>query len=393
MKVTSVEIFDIHIDNWPQWHPVVVRVNTDEGISGLGEVGLAIGTGHSAGVGMAKDIAEQFMLGVDPFNTEKLWDDMFRHTFWAQGGGPVVYGGMSAMDIALWDIKGKALGLPLYKLLGGKTNLRLRTYASQIQFGWNPKKREVLTRPEEYAEVTRQVMAEGYDCVKIDPVIFDLEGNRAAWNLTNIFSQDRLALFRERIAAVREAGGPDLDIIVEMHSLLSTTTAIQLADVFEEFDCFFYEEPVNYLNEKLHSMVAHNVRTPTAAGEHLYTRWGYREYFENQSLAVIQPDLALVGGISEGKKICDYAHIYDITVQCHVCGSPVAIAAALHLETAIPNFIIHEHHTNAIKEANIAICQQNYQPAGGFYEVPESPGLGVDLNDDFVKRSPHIVVK
>jgi L-alanine-DL-glutamate epimerase-like enolase superfamily enzyme len=392
MKVTSVEIFDIHIDNWPLWHPVIVRVNTDEGISGLGEVGLAYGTGHSAGVGMAKNVAETFMLGVDPFNTEKLWDDMFRHTFWAQGGGPVVFGGMSAMDMALWDIKGKALGLPVYKLLGGKTNPRLRTYASQIQFGWNPKQREVLTRPEEYAEVTRQVMAEGYDCVKIDPVIFDPQGNRATWNLTNIFSRDRLDLFRERIAAVREAGGPGLDIILEMHSFLSVTTAIQLADVWDEFDCFYYEEPVNYLNEKLHTMVARNVRIPTAAGERIYTRWGYRQYFENQSLAVIQPDLALVGGISEGKKICDYAHIYDITVQCHICGSPVATAAALHMETAIPNFLIHEHHTNAIKEGNIAICQQNYQPVNGWYEAPDLPGLGIDLNDDFVNRSPRIVV-
>ena len=392
MKVDAIEIFDLHFEGWPYWHPVIVRLHTDEGLTGLGEVGLAYGSGHSAGVGMARNMGQEFVLGADPFKTEKLWDHIFRHSFWAQGGGPVVFGGMSAMDMALWDIKGKALGVPVYQLLGGKTNDHLRTYASQIQFGWNPDERLALTTPEQYAEVARQVVAEGYDCVKIDPVMFDREGNRGGWNLTNILPPDRVRLLRDRVAAVREAVGPDVDLILELHSYLSPTTAIQLADVWAEFNCFFYEEPVNYMNVALHEQVARNVRVPTAAGERIYTRWGYREYFEKQALAVIQPDLALVGGITEGKKICDYAHVYDITVQCHVCGSPVATAAALQMEAAIPNFLIHEHHTNNIKTRNIAICQQNYQPERGRYAVPDLPGLGIELNDDLVKRSPCIVL-
>jgi galactonate dehydratase len=393
MRIDSIEIFDLHFDDWATWHPVIVRLHTDEGITGLGEVGLAYGTGHSAAAGMARNLAQQFILGADPFKTEALWDDMFRHTFWAQGGGPVVFGGMSGMDMAMWDIKAKALGVPLYQLLGGKTNDNLRTYASQIQFGWDPKVRHALTTPEEYAAAAQVAVAAGYDCVKIDPVMFDLEGNRGAWNTTNIISGERLRLLRSRVAAVRDAVGPDVDIILEMHSFLSTTTARQLADLWDDLNCFYYEEPVNYLNADLHAQVARNVRIPTAAGERIYTRWGYREYFEKQALAVIQPDLALVGGVSEGKKICDYAHVYDITVQCHVCGSPVATAAALQMEAAIPNFLIHEHHTWAIKVDNIAICQQNYQPVNGRFQVPDLPGLGVDLNDDFVMRSPHIVVK
>ncbi len=121
MKVTSVEIFDLDTSQ-PAWHPVVVRVNTDEGVSGVGEVGLAYGTGHSAGAAMAKNLAEQLVIGADPFKTERLWDAMFRQTFWGSAGGPVVYGGISAIDTALWDIKGKALGVPVYQLLGGKTN-------------------------------------------------------------------------------------------------------------------------------------------------------------------------------------------------------------------------------------------------------------------------------
>jgi L-alanine-DL-glutamate epimerase-like enolase superfamily enzyme len=130
-----------------------------------------------------------------------------------------------------------------------------------------------------------------------------------------------------------------------------------------------------------------------AAGERLYTRWGYREYFENQSLAMIQPDLCLVGGITEGKKICDYAHIYDITVQMHVCGSPITTAAALQLEAVIPNFQIHEHHVRALKSSNRILCVQDYQPVNGQYEIPGLPGLGLDLNEKVVSRSPCIIVK
>ncbi len=391
MKVTSVEIFDLETSQ-PNWHPVVVRVNTDEGISGVGEVGLAYGTGHSAGAAMAKNLAEQLVIGADPLKTERLWDAMFRQTFWGSAGGPVVYGGISAIDTALWDIKGKALGVPVYQLLGGKTNERLRTYASQIQFGWRHDTRLSLTKPEEYAEEARRAVAEGYDAVKVDPVIFDSAGNRIP-NLSGPLSARQAAEFRDRIGAIREAVGPSVDIIVELHSLPSATIAIQLAQLWEAFGCFFYEEPVHYMNSDLHDLVARSIKIPTAAGERLYTRWGFRPYFEKQALSVIQPDLGLVGGITEGKKICDYAHVYDVTVQAHVCGSPVATAAALQLEAAIPNFLIHEHHTNALKPWNVELCTIDFQPRGGYFDVPDGPGLGIELDDEVVMRSPRLVVQ
>ena len=130
MKVTSVEVFDLEIEGAPAWHPIVIRANTDEGVSGVGEVGLAYGIGHSAGAGMVKNLAEAFVIGADPFRIEKLWERMFQSSFWATGGGPVVFGGMSAIDIEMWDINGKALGLPVYELLGGEAGgsrgLRLR---------------------------------------------------------------------------------------------------------------------------------------------------------------------------------------------------------------------------------------------------------------------------
>src|SRR4030042_1947401 len=126
MKVTSIEIWDVDCPSLPWHHPIIIRLNTDEGISGLGEVGLAYGTGHSGGAGYVRNLTENFLIGADPMKTEKLWDTMFRKTFWAQGGGPVVFGAMSAIDIACWDIKGKAFGQPVYQLLGGKCSDSLR---------------------------------------------------------------------------------------------------------------------------------------------------------------------------------------------------------------------------------------------------------------------------
>jgi galactonate dehydratase len=390
MKVTRVEIFDI-VCELPAWHPVIVRVHTDEGISGLGEAGMAYGTGHSAAVGMIKNLAEQFLIGADPFKSEQIWERMFRNSFWGLGGGPVVFGGMSAIDIALWDIKGKALGVPVYQLMGGKTNDHLRTYASQIQFGWGAQ-RMSLSRPEEYAEAARAAVADGYDCVKLDPLMFDTDGKRIEKHMQALLTPQQVTEYRRRVKAVRDAIGPAVDLILDLHAYLSPATMGQLSEAWADLNCLFYEEPTNYLNPGAQQLATRSVKTPMAAGERIYTRWGFRKYFAQQSLAVIQPDLGLVGGLTEGKKICDLAHIDDVTVQCHVCGSPVATAAALQLEAVIPNFLIHEHHTNAIKSFNRMLCLQDYQPTHGRFAVPDAPGLGIELNDDVVKASPCVTV-
>lgn len=263
-------------------------------------------------------------------------------------------------------------------MLGGKTNDELRTYASQIQFGWD-EQIKACAKPEEY------------DCVKVDPIVFDENGERG-WNLKKILGNKQITLFYNRVKAIREAVGPDVDIIIELHSFLNASSAIQLGRVLEEFNCFYYEEPTNYLNVDLQAKISQSVAIPMAAGERLYTRWGYRQYFEKQVIDVIQPDLCLVGGISEGKKICDYAAVYDITVQVHCCGGPITTAAALQLEAVIPNFQIHEHHTYAIKQGNRELCVQDYQPKNGKYYTPELPGLGLELNEAVVSKSPCISI-
>lgn len=391
MKINRVEIFDIHCPKRTMWNPVFVRIHTDEGISGVGEAGLAYDLGHSAAAHMVKEIAEAMLIGFNPMNTELLWSRMLRESFWGLGGGPVLYAAMSAIDTALWDIKGKTFGVPVYQLLGGKTNGKLRTYASQLQFDWD-KEITKLTHPEQYAEAALKAVAQGYDAVKVDPIVYDADGN-GSYDRTKLFTKPQMRLFGDRLRAIRTAVGPDVDIIFESHSLMGAASAIQMGDVVEEVGCMMYEEPVNYLNSAVHKKVADNVRVPIAGGERLYHRWDVRPYFEDQSIDVLQPDVGLCGGFTETKKVCDYADVYDIRVQAHVCGGPVATAASLHLETAIPNFLIHEHHTYAIKDWNRELCIQDPQPVNGFFEVSEEPGIGIELNDELVYRSPNMEVK
>jgi galactonate dehydratase len=391
MKINRVEIFDIHCPKRTVWNPVFIRIHTDEGISGVGEAGLAYDLGHSAAAHMIKEIAEAMLIGWDPMNTEALWTRMLRESFWGLGGGPIIYSAMSAIDTALWDIRGKALGVPVYQLLGGKTNGKLRTYASQLQFDWD-KEVTKLNHPVDYGKAAEKAVAEGYDAVKVDPIVYDKNGE-GHFDRTKLFSQPELRLFKARLQAIRDAVGDDVDIIFECHSLPGAATAIQLGEMVEDIGCLFYEEPVNYLNSKLHDKVAKRVNVPIAGGERLYNRWGVRPYLEDQSLDVLQPDIGLCGGFTEAKKVCDYADVYDVRIQAHVCGGPVATAASLHLETAIPNFLIHEHHTYAIKDWNRELCIQDPQPVNGFFEVTEVPGIGIDLNDEVVYRSPHMEVK
>lgn len=391
MRIVSIDAMQVPSGNADPsrggWNPVVIRINTDEGISGFGEVGLAYGKAWRGGLGMVQDFAEQ-IIGMDPMCQEKIWETLFRDTFWGMGGGTAVNAAISAIDIALMDIRGKAMGVPIYQLLGGKTNEDLRVYASQLQFNWGEHiEKSRLVEPEEYAEVTRKAMAEGYDCVKVDPVIFsDKPVGGTPWKLSGPLSNKTLTLIHDRIAAVREAGGENLDIIVEMHSLTDTVSAIQVAHVLEELRIFYYEEPIHPLNPRSFAELKRVTSIPLASGERIYTRQGYRPFFEERLLDVIQPDLCLCGGLSEAKKLCDMAWLYDAAVQIHVCGSPISKAAALQIEAAIPNFLIHEHHQRALNPASRATCVYDYQPVNGRYQVPDLPGLGQELTPETIQN-------
>lgn len=393
MKITSIDVLkckgkcSVETD---VFYTINVRVNTDEGISGFGEAGVSYGVGADAAFGMCRDMAE-VILGMDPIDNEAIWDKMHRKTFWGMGGGTIVFAGMSAIDIAVWDIKGKALGVPVYKLLGGKTNGRLRAYASQIQFDWCGRSRAMLT-PEDYRTATRHAMEAGFDCVKVDPLLWSIRGGFQDWNTRGILTNEQIRTAFDRVAAVREVGGDNLDIIIELHAYTDTNTSVQLAKALEPLGIFYYEEPTQPLNPKLFNTISSKTNIPLASGERIFSRWGFRPFFENRSLSIIQPDVCNTGGITEAKKICDMAHVYDIGVQMHICGGPISTAATLQIEAAIPNFVIHEHHQGAIIPENIALCKYDYQPTNGYFEVPELPGIGQELTDEAIAAAEMITV-
>ncbi|KUO73911.1 MAG: hypothetical protein APF77_15580 [Clostridia bacterium BRH_c25] len=394
MKITSVDILSLHPRNDPMPRPVVCRINTDEGIFGYGEAAIAYGKGSPAAAGMVKDLASM-IIGMDPLDNEVIWDKMYKSTFWGQNGGPIVFAGIAAIDIALWDIKGKYFNVPVYKLLGGKKREKLRTYASQLQFGWGPEMTPLTPQiaTADYAKVAQKAVADGYDAIKMDFFTFKKDGTAfTSDETTGCLPPERIELLQERICAVREAIGSKVDIIIENHSNTDAVSSVQIGRMAEKYNIFYFEEP-NTPTPKLAKEICDRISMPLASGERIYTRWQYAPYFENSSLQVIQPDIGNCGGITEVKKICDMAYTYDVSVQLHVCSSPILLAASLQLEAVIPNFVIHEHHIVNIDPTNTELCIHDYQPKGGYYEIPELPGIGNELSEYALSRADIVTVK
>lgn len=393
MKITKVDVFleKAPVEH-PGWRPILCRIYTDEGIYGDGEAALAYGIAAPAAFGMIRDLAT-LIIGMDPLDNEVIWDKLYKCTFWGQNGGPVVFAGISALGIALWDIKGKYFNVPIYKLLGGKRREKLRTYASQLTYGWGPGTNHKCCKPEEYAENCRIAVAQGYDCVKLDFFNYDVDGT--VWNgpgnaergesmagevQARLLSPYYVKVVEDRVRACREAIGPAVDIIVENHSFPDANSAIQLGRALEKYNIFYFEEP-NTSSPKTAKFISDKLNIPLSHGERIYSRWQYAPYFENQSVQVIQPDLGNCGGITEGKKICDMAYTYDVNVQAHVCASPLSTSAALQLEAVIPNFVIHEHHQINLEEFNKRLCTVDWQPVNGSFMVPEGPGLACEISE------------
>lgn len=385
MKITKVDVFYVNDKSNPTIHPVLCRVYTDEGIYGDGEAAMSYGVGAYAAYGMVKDLAN-LVIGMDPLNNEEIWNKMYRTTFWGQNGGGVFTAGMSAIDIALWDIKGKYFNVPIYTLLGGKLNDNLRTYASQLQFGWRKTMGAIFT-VDEYADAARRAVEEGYDAIKVDFFTFRDKPGTGGFSdkeRTCMVSPKNLRLVEDRVRATREAVGPDVDIIMENHSFLDVNTAIQVASAVEKYGIFYFEEP-NTPDSQTAKRLAEKINIPLASGERIYTRWQYAKFFQDNTLQIAQPDMGTCGGFTEVKKICDMAYVYDVAIQVHGCGSPISTAASLQMEAAIPNFIIHEHHQCNLGDFNIKLCKYDYQPEKGRFKVPDLPGLGQELSDFVLK--------
>ena len=381
MKITKIEILKVKTTR-PTWRPVFCRVYTDEGIYGDGEAALCYGRAAEAGFAALKEFAS-LIIGMDPLKNEVIWEKLYKTTFWGQNGGPVVFAAIGALDIALWDIKGKYYNAPIHELLGGARRTSLRAYASQLQNGWEygEDNYRFQFRPEDFADAAKKAVAEGYDAVKYDFFEKTPEEKDFTQEDRHCFvTPKHLHILEERLAAVREAVGPDVDVIAEAHSRMDAPGAIRYAKILEKYDVMFFEEP-DTPTPYMTKYIADQVNIPIAGGERVYGRWQFVPYFEDRSLQLIQPDLGNCGGFTEVKKICDMAHAYDVGVQCHICASPLSTTAALHLEAVIPNFVIHEHHIVNRITYNMGLTTVNDQPEDGSFKLPEGPGLGNEISE------------
>ena len=346
MKITSVDVIALKPTEAGHVKPVVCRINTDEGIYGLGEIGTAIMTGAEASFDYLKELAT-IIIGMDPLYHEVIWEKLYKGTMWAQGNGAIVFSAISAIDTALWDLKGKYYNCPVYELLGGKQREKLRCYASHFEYGWNVSTFSPMGGTEAYRDTCLQIQSEGYTAVKGNFLLGDRQGDRRHFlEFTGALSAEVLKTAEERVAVCREVCGEDLDIIIENNAITDANSAIQYGKRLEPYGILFYEEPATPLNADMFRKVAEHVNIPLATGERSYTRYGFLPLFQNRSISVAQPDLGTCGGITEGKKIADMAYCYDVGIQAHVCCGPISIAAALQFEAALPNFYIHEVHVS-----------------------------------------------
>lgn len=379
MKITSIDV--LTMQPGMGMNLVYARVNTDEGIYGLGETGVAIGVGGTGAADIIKGIAPM-LIGMDPLENDVIWEKMYKNTFWGIGNGAFIISAISAIDTALWDIKGKYFGVPVYVLLGGKHRDKLRCYASQLQMGWKEEGHVSCESPQELKDAALKAMDEGYTAIKANILGLGRDKKRRHHLETSSYlERDILKRSEERLTALRDAVGPDVDIIMENHAITDANTAVQFAKMAYEYDIMFLEEPAPPLNIEVFKYISEHSPIPIATGERTYLRHGFRQLIENRYVSVIQPDLGSCGGITEGKKIADMAYVYDVPVQCHVCSGPLSVAASIQLEAAIPNFIIHEVHPTNTLPLITELGTENYQPVNGYLEVPEAPGFGMDLSE------------
>ena len=389
MKITKAEIFLNEYGKVKGRYVVGVRIHTDEGIYGDGEV-AGIHATWSA-YGMIRDLASR-IIGMDPFANEVIWERLRMRTFWGQNGGAFWYSGVSAIDIALWDIKSKALNLPLYQLLGGKKRDKVRCYASQLQFGWGPEV-EPATSIEDFVKVSKKAVSQGYDAIKIDFFTLDEKGNALTEMERNGLLPPRYVnMVRDRVAAVREAVGPDVDIIMENHSSTDTQAAIQLSQAVEPYNIYYFEEP-NTPNAINTNTIKKNINMPISQGERLFGRWEYLPFFIDGSVQVIQPDLGNCGGITETKKLCDMAQVFDIGVQVHTCASHLLTPPSVILECTIPNFVIHEQHVNTLFPDLRRMTKKQYDPVNGYLDIIEEPGIGNEWSDEALATENKVIIE
>lgn len=342
MKITKLETFLVK----PRW--LFLKIHTDEGLVGLGEPILE---GRALTCAQAVAELEPYLLGQDPTRVIHHWQAMYRHAFYR--GGPILTSALSGVEQALWDLTGKYYGQPVYKLFGGPTRERIRVYAHA---GGN-------------AETLRQLAARGFNAFKTG--VFG--GRPARIVETKGFIDRAVANF----AALREAAGPEVDIAIDFHGAIPPQTSKVLIKALEPFQPMFIEEPVQCQNVDVLADLARCTHLPIAAGERVFTKWGFRELLEKRAVSILQPDLCHAGGIHEVHIIAGMAEAYYAAVAPHNPLGPISLAACLQLDATIPNFLAQEQVS-----LGEGYLKQPFVVKDGCIDLPTGPGLGIELDEE-----------
>jgi galactonate dehydratase len=357
MRITGFELFKVP----PRW--LFLKVSTDEGIAGWGE---PVVEGRAETVRAAVEELAGYLIGKDPFRIEDHFQVMYRSGFYR--GGPVLTSALSGVEQALWDLKGKSVGLPAWEMLGGRVRDRVRAYA---WIGGD--------RPHEVASAAMARAEQGFSAVKMNATA-ELD-----WIGTP-------KLFDEVISRVQAAQAAGMDVGLDFHGRVHRPLAKQLAKALEPLGLLFIEEPLLSENHEGLKQIAELTSTPIALGERLYSRWDFKPFFESGAVDIIQPDLSHAGGILECRKIAAMAEAYDIAVAPHCPLGPLALASCLQIAACTPNVAIQEMslgiHYNVGHDL-LEFCSDKaiLSPADGYLTIPTGPGLGVEIDEDAVRAA------
>jgi galactonate dehydratase len=344
IKITKLETFLVK----PRW--LFLKVHTNTGIVGLGEPILE---GRALTCAEAVKEIEPYLVGKDPRQVVHHWQAIYRHAFYR--GGPILTSALSGIDMALWDIKGKALGVPVYELLGGPTRSRVRVYAH----AQSPQR-------------IRELKAHGFTAFKTGPA----KRRPSRYVETPAEVHYAAAKFGE----LRQAAGDDVDIAIDFHGAISPALAKVLIKALEPHSPMFIEEPINCQNHDIMAEIARGTHLPIATGERVFTKWGFREVLEKRSATILQPDLCHAGGITEVRLIAGLAEAYYATIAPHNPLGPISLAAGVQMAASIPNFLCQEQVT-----LGEGYLKKPFTLHQGYVEVPSGPGLGIELDEDAVR--------
>ena len=367
MKITDIKTYLVHPGSAKNL--CFVKIETDEGIYGWGECYTQ--SDRDVQITAHIDQLRRYLIGRDPTNIKHFMQMAF-DDFAGRRGAMDYYCAISGLEHAMWDIAGKAYGAPVHKLIGGACRDKIRVYAN----GWsggNP-------TPESLAERASEVIEAGFTALKFDPI-------PGRWR--TYISKDVEDAAVANVRAVREAVGPDVDILVEMHRRLAPMHAIRIAHEIERYRPFWYEEPVLAENIPALASVRQKINIPVVTGEELYTKFEFREVFERQAADILNPDVCNVGGILELKEIAAMAEPYFVVISPHNFNSTtVGLAATIQVSAAIPNFLITEYFVN-LEELGKDIAKNPFEVKDGYIQLPDTPGIGIDLDEDRLAAYPY----